>query len=102
MISNEIVVAEYPARLLLIEIGGFDVPAVQALVELVAANFREVIATLVEEEVLEHRVRVVLGRGIARPQTAIELDERFLHVSWSVPSQGWSRCSDDPRWYRHP
>src|SRR5579875_1231538 len=46
----------------------------QALVELVPADLRQIVATGLEEESVEQVGRVVLGRRVTRPQAAVELD----------------------------
>ena len=50
----------------------------QPLIQLVAADARQVVAAIVEEQVLQHRGRVVPRRRIARAQAAIELDQRLI------------------------
>ena len=50
----------------------------QLRVELQAADAREVVLLRVEEHVLEQRPRAVERGRIARPQAAIDLDERFF------------------------
>ena len=47
-------------------------------VQLQPADAREVVLLRVEEHVLEQRPRAVEGRRIARPQAAVDLDQRFL------------------------
>src|SRR6185295_5690332 len=47
-------------------------------VQLQAADAREVVLLRVEEHVLEERPRAVERGRIARPQTAVDLDERFF------------------------
>ena len=61
-----------------ISIFGALLVAMQALVQLVAADARQVVPAVVEEQVLQHRGGVVLRRRIARAQPAIELDQRLV------------------------
>ena len=50
----------------------------QLRVQLQPADAREVVLLRVEEHVLEERPRAVERRGIARPQAAVDLDERLF------------------------
>ena len=48
--------------------------AVQAFIQLIPTNARQVISPVIEEQVLQHRRRVVPRRRITRSQPSIELD----------------------------
>ncbi len=76
--GNEVVVAQDAASAFLVEIGCLGMATVEPLVELVATDLGEIVATLIEEQVLEHGARVVAGRRIARPESPVEFDEGFL------------------------
>ena len=52
--------------------------AAEALVDLIASDAAEVEPARVEEQALQQVARVVDGRGIARPDAAVELEERVL------------------------
>ena len=50
----------------------------ELLVELIAADVRNVVAAAVIEQALEQRLRALDRRGIARAELAVDLDERLL------------------------
>ena len=52
--------------------------SVQALVELVAADPGKIVAAVVEEQILQHRRRVIARRRITRAQAPIQLDQRVV------------------------
>jgi hypothetical protein len=54
-----------------------DVQA-ELLVDLVAADLREVVALAVEEQVLEQRLGRLAGRRLARAQLAIDVEQRLV------------------------
>src|SRR5258708_6645191 len=58
--------------------------AAQALVDLVAADAAEVEPARVEEEALQQVARVVDGRGIARPDAAVQPEPRDLGLAGGV------------------
>ncbi len=60
----------------------------QSTVQLVAADPRKVIATGVEEQVLQVVPRIVQRRGIAGPHLAEELQQAFLRVPGGILLQG--------------
>jgi len=66
---------------------GGDVP-VQAHVQLVSPDARQVVALGVEEQALEHGGRAVQRRRLARPLLAEELDERLFLRAGRVALDG--------------
>src|SRR5690349_22885523 len=52
----------------------------QALVDLVAANFAQVIPSEVEEQAVEETSRVIGIRRIAWPQPSVELQKSFFRI----------------------
>ena len=60
----------------------------QLLVDLVAADAGEVVALLLEEQVLEEVLSRLAGRGLARTQLAVDLEQRLVLVGGVVLLQG--------------
>lgn len=60
----------------------------QLLVDLVAADLGEVVALRVEVEVLEQRLRGLTGRGLARTQLAVDVEQRVVLALGVVLLQG--------------
>ena len=50
----------------------------EPVIELVPADPRQVVSPIIEEQVLQHRGRVVARRRVARPQAPIELDQGLV------------------------
>jgi hypothetical protein len=70
-----------PVRLPIIHVIGRPV---ELLVQLVAAHPSEVVALLVLEEALHELLRRVDGGQLARPQLAVEVEQRFLALDRGV------------------
>ena len=54
--------------------------AMQALVQLIPADPRQVVSPVIEEQVLQHRARVVARRRVAWPQSAVKLDQGLIFL----------------------
>src|SRR3569833_1513906 len=60
----------------------------ELLVDLVAADLRQVVALRVEIEIFEQRLRGLLGRRLARTQLAVDVEEGIILARGVVLLQG--------------
>ena len=74
-------------------IGPFELVAADAAVELHAADGRQVVALLGEEQAVEQRLDGVFGRRLAGTHHAVDRDARGELVGGLVGAQASARCT---------
>src|SRR5215207_10361918 len=61
---------------------------VQAFIQLIPTDPRQIVSSVIEEQVFQHRRRVVPRRRIAWPQSPVKLDQRLVFLTSRILFQG--------------